>query len=250
MRTNADVVADGPEAVRKATRIHIKHGVDLIKITATGGFGTHGSIPGAASYTTEEMRAAVDEARKRGLKVAAHAHGTEGIKNAIEAGVHSIEHATLLDQGAIDQMRARDVFLVMDLLAAHYDLVEKNRDFTDKQLEASNQEEFAEYMQRFSKAHQAGVKMAFGTDAGVYPHGRNAEQFQLMIDAGMTPVEAIRAATLGAAELIGIENSAGSIKPGKWADVIAVQSNPLEDVAVLEEVQFVMKGGKIYKWEK
>ncbi|HMB91009.1 MAG TPA: amidohydrolase family protein [Rhodothermales bacterium] len=245
--TDADAVADGPDEVRKATRIHIKHGVDLIKIAATGGFGSHGTIPGAASYTVEEMQAAVEEARKRGLKVAAHAHGADGIKNAIQAGVHSIEHGSLLDQEAIDLMKEKEVFLVMDVLAAHYDLIEKNQDYSDKELGHSNEEEYANYQQRFRQAYQAGVKMVFGTDAGVYPHGRNAEQFRLMVEAGMTPEDAIRAATIWAAELIGIENQAGSVEAGKWADLIAVKGNPLEDIAVLEDVRFVMKDGKVYK---
>lgn len=250
VNTNAHAVADGPDAVRKAARLHIKYDVDLIKIAATGGFGTHGSIPGAASYTIEEMAAAVDEARKRGLKVAAHAHGAEGIKNAIKAGVHSIEHAALMDVESIKLMKKHNVFLVMDLLAAHFDLVEKNRDYSDKQLNSGNQEVFDQYMNRFRQAHRAGVKMAFGSDAGVYPHGRNAEQFRLMIEAGMTPAEAIRAATLSAAELMDIQGKTGSIAAGKWADIIAVKANPLEDVTVLENVSFVMKDGKIHKWQK
>jgi imidazolonepropionase-like amidohydrolase len=247
VNTDAHAIADGPDEVRKATRIHIKYGVDLIKIAATGGFGTHGTIPGAASYTVEEMQAAVEEARKRGLKVAAHAHGAEGIKNAVRTGVHSIEHGTLLDQEAIDLMKEKEVFLVMDLLAAHYDLIEKNQDFSDKELGHSNQEEYANYLQRFRQAYQAGVKMAFGTDASVYPHGRNAEQFRLMVEAGMAPEDAIRSATLWAAELIDIAGQVGSIQAGKWADLIAVEGNPLEDITVLEDVLFVMKGGKVYR---
>ncbi|GAB3035587.1 metal-dependent hydrolase family protein [Bowmanella dokdonensis] len=246
--TQAHMVADGPDEVRKAVRLHIKHGVDLIKIAATGGFGTPGSIPGAASYTVEEMSAAVVEARKRGLKVAAHAHGAEGIKNALAAGVWSIEHAALIDAEAIRLMKEQDVFLVMDLLSAHYDLVEINQDYSDKQLGSSNAQEFANYMQRFGEAHRAGVKMAFGTDASVYPHGRNGRQFSLMVKAGMTPLEAIRAATTTAAALIGIEDQTGTIEPGKWADMIAVRGNPLEDVRVLEEVVFVMKDGRVHKW--
>lgn len=247
VNTTADAVADGPDEVRKATRIHIKHGVDLIKITATGGFGTSNSIPGAASYTIEEIEAAVDEAQKRGLKVAAHAHGAEGIKNAIAGGVHSIEHAAFLDQESIELMKDRGVYLVMDLLAAHYELIEKNKDYSDKDLSSNNQAIFDDYLDRFRQAHTAGVNMAFGSDAGVYPHGRNAEQFRLMVDAGMTALDAIRAATHKAAELIGIEKQAGEIKTGKWADLIAVKGNPLEDISELERVQFVMKAGQIYK---
>jgi len=245
--TDAHMIADGPDEVRKATRVHLKYGVDLIKIAATGGFTSHGTIPGAASYTVEEMRAAVDEARKRGLTVAAHAHGAEGITNAINAGVRSIEHATFLDERVIELLVERQVFVVMDLLAAHYDLIESGRDYADKQLSGDNNEEYAKYVGRFRDAHDAGVRMAFGTDAGVYPHGRNAEQFRLMVDAGMTPIEAIRSATLVAAELIGIKSNAGSIAPGKWADLVGVEGNPLEDVSLLERIDFVMKGGTIHK---
>lgn len=245
--TDADMVADGPEGVRKAVRTHIKYGVDLIKIAATGGFGTSGSIPGAASYSLEEIQAAVEEAGKRGFKVAAHAHGKEGILNAVEAGVHSIEHAFFLDGEAIERIKEKDVFLVMDLLSAHYDLIEKNEDFSDKELNSTNEDEFKNYINRFSEAYRAGVKMAFGTDASVYPHGRNAEQFKMMVDAGMSPVDGIRSSTIWAAELIGIEKNAGSIEPGKWADIIAVRGDPLDDISLLENVQFVMKGGKIYR---
>ncbi len=243
----ANMVADGEDEIRKAVRTHIKHGVDLIKIAATGGFGTPESIPGAASYSVEEMKIAVDEAGKRGFKVAAHAHGKDGILNAVEAGVHSIEHAFFLDEESIKRMKERDVFLVMDLLSAQYDLIEINEDYSDKQLADSNEEEFRNYMTRFTKAYQTGVKMAFGTDASVYPHGRNAEQFKMMVDTGMSKIDAIRSATIWAAELIGIEKNGGSIRRGKWADMIAVKGDPLEDISLLENIQFVMKDGKIYK---
>lgn len=247
LNTEADMVADGPDEIRKAVRTHIKHGVDLIKITATGGFGTPESIPGASSYSLEEMQVAVEEAGKRGFKVAAHAHGKEGILNAVEAGVHSIEHAFFLDGEAIGRIKERDVFLVMDLMSAHYDLIEVNQDYSDKELNSNNEDEFNDYLNRFSEAYQAGVKMAYGTDASVYPHGRNAEQFKMMVDAGMSTVDAIRSSTIWAAELIGIDQNAGSILPGKWADIIGIQGDPLEDISLLENVQFVMKDGKIYK---
>lgn len=243
----SNMVADGEDEIRKAVREHIKYRVDLIKIAATGGFGTPGSIPGAASYSLEEIQAAVDEAQKRGFKVAAHAHGKEGILNAVEAGVHSIEHAFFLDEEAIERIKEKNVFLVMDLLSAHYDLIEVNKDYSDKELNSTNEDEFNEYLNRFSEAYQAGVKMAYGTDASVYPHGRNAEQFKMMVNAGMSPVDGIRSSTIWAAELIGIEKNAGSIEPGKWADIIAVRGDPLDDISLLENVRFVMKGGKIYK---
>jgi len=238
---------DGPDEVRKQTRELIRNNVDLIKINASGGFGTARSIPGAASFTVDEMKAAVDEARKRGLKVAAHAHGAESIQNAVAAGVHSIEHGTFLDQKAIDLMKENNVYLVMDLLAGYVDLVESDQDFGDKALMQSKQQVYEQMQKKFKSAYDQGVKMAFGTDASIFAHGRNAEQFRLMKEAGMINIDIIRSATLNAADLIGISNEAGVIEAGKWADIIAVKGDPLEDITVLEQVNFVMKDGKIYK---
>ncbi|WP_411029690.1 amidohydrolase family protein [Spongiimicrobium sp. 3-5] len=247
LKENPAAIADGVDEVRKQVRRHIKQGVDLIKITATGGFGTSGSIPGAATYTEEEIRAAVDEAKKQGLKVAAHAHGADGIKNAVKAGITSIEHGSLMDEEAIRLMKEQGVYLVMDLLAAHYSHIELNKDYSDRKLGESNNELYTRFLNNFQKAYNEGVKMAFGSDSGVYPHGRNAEQFNLMVQAGMTEIDAIKSATIIAAQLIGIEDKTGSIEEGKWADIVAVKGNPLEDITVLENVEFVMKEGKIYK---
>ncbi len=247
LKENPAAIADGVNEMRKEVRRHIKYGVDLIKLTATGGFGTSGSIPGAASYTIEEIKAAVDEARKNGLKVAAHAHGADGIKNAIKAGVTSIEHGSLMDDESIELMKEHSVYLVMDLLAAHYDLLEQKEDYSNKKLGETNTELYQSFTANFLKAYNQGIKMAFGSDSGVYPHGRNAEQFNLMVKAGMDEIDAIRSATIVAAELIGIEKNTGSIEAGKWADIIAVKGNPLKDVTVLEKVGFVMKEGKVYK---
>lgn len=238
---------DGRDAVLKQTRVLIKNRVDLIKINASGGFGTARSIPGAASFSVEELEAAVDEAKKRGLKVAAHAHGEESISNAIKAGVHSIEHATFLSQENIELLIKHKVYLIMDLLAAYVDLLETNQDYSDKELLLSNQEVYEQIETRFKMAYQQGVLLAFGTDASVYRHGRNAEQFALMEKAGMKPIDILKSATQNAADLIGIEKYAGSIEVGKWADIIAVKGNPLEDIAILEKVVFVMKDGKVYK---
>jgi imidazolonepropionase-like amidohydrolase len=240
---------DGADEVRKQTRVLIKNKVDLIKINASGGFGTARSIPGAASFTIEEIKAAVDEAKKRGLKVAAHAHGAASIKNAVEAGVHSIEHATFLDQEGIDLLKEHKVYLVMDLLAAYVDLIEINQNYSDKELPASNKGVYEQIEDRFKRAYDQDVLMAFGTDASVFEHGRNAEQFELMNNAGMKPIDILRSATLNAAELIGIEKYTGSIEVGKWADIIAIKGNPLEDITLLEKVKFVMKDGKVYKSE-
>lgn len=241
---------DGEVEIRKLARTLIKNGVDLLKINATGGFGTANSIPGAASFTIEEMEAAVNEAEKRGIKVAAHAHGAKGIKNAIKAGVNSIEHGTFLDQESIDLMIESDVFLVMDLLAAHVSLLETKDDISKKGINKGNQKVYDDYAINFNKAYVQGVKMAFGTDASIFEHGRNAEQFHLMVQAGMKEVDALRSATIVAAELIGIEKTTGSIEEGKWADIIAVKGNPLNDITVLEKVDFVMKDGKVYKAPK
>lgn len=248
LKQDPAAVADGVEEVRKEVRLHIRNKVDLIKIAATGGFSTS-TIPGAASYSIAEMQVAVEEAQKNGLKVAAHAHGAEGIKNAIKAGVHSIEHGTLIDDEALDMMKERKVYLVMDLLSAHYDLFELNRQYTDKKLEKGNQELYAQLEMNFKKAYDKGVKMAFGSDSGVFPHGRNAEQFRLMENAGMPPKDILKTATINAAELIGIEDQVGTIEAGKWADIIAVKGNPLNDITVLENIAFVMKSGIIYKQE-
>ncbi|MFV1884638.1 MAG: amidohydrolase family protein [Balneola sp.] len=238
---------DGRDAVRKQTRVLIKNGVDLIKINASGGFGTARSIPGAASFTIEELEAAVQEAKKRGIKVAAHAHGEESISNAIKAGVHSIEHATFLSQENIELLIENKVYLIMDLLAAYVDLIETNQDYSDKELLLSNREVYKQIETRFKKAYDQGVLLAFGTDASVFKHGRNAEQFTLMEQAGMKPIDVLKSATQNAANLIGIEKYAGSIEVGKWADIIAVKGNPLEDLRILEKVEFVMKNGKVYK---
>ena len=243
------MVADGADEVRKATREHLRRNVDLIKLSATGGFHTSHSVPGAATYTVEEMRAAVEEAAKVGRKVAAHAHGAEGIRNAVEAGVHSIEHASLIDEQSIALIAEHGTFVVMDLLAPHYELIERAQDWGEKGIE-SNEDWYFKLIARFERAYRAGVKIVFGTDSGVYPHGRNAEQFALMVDAGMTELDAIRSATVVAAELLGIEEHAGTLDKGKWADVIAVEGDPLVDISAMTRVRFVMKAGEISKWEQ
>ncbi|PWL38796.1 Xaa-Pro dipeptidase [Flagellimonas aquimarina] len=243
-------IADGEDEVRKETRKHLKYKVDWVKIFATGGFGSYGTKPGAASYTIQEIAAAVDEAGKRGIKVAAHAHGTEGIKNALLAGVTSIEHATFLDNETIELLLQKEAFLSMDLLSAYYELIEKNKDFGDKGDDSNNNKMFESLLETFSKAYKKNVKIVFATDAGVYPHGRNAEQFSLMKEAGMKEIDIIKSATLTAAELLGIEDKIGSIEKGKLADIVAIRGNPLTNIKLLENIPFVMKDGKIYKNEK
>ena len=241
----AQGVADGPWAARAKVREIIKYGADLIKFCATGGVLSKGDDVGVLQYTLEEMQAIVAEAHKLGRKVAAHAHGAEGIKTAILAGVDSIEHASLIDDEGIRLARERGTFLVMDIYNDTFILehgaavgilpesLEKERQIGQAQRD------------NFRRAHQAGVRIAFGTDGAVYPHGDNAKQFAYMVEYGMTPLEAIQAATIHAAELLGWADRVGALEPGKFADLIAVEGDPLADVTLLERVRLVMKGGKV-----
>lgn len=242
-------IADSPDEVRHLVRAQIKYGVDVIKILATGGVLSQGDKPGAEQLTYDEMKAAVDEAHRTGRKVAAHAHGTEGIKDAVRAGVDSIEHGSLVDAEGIEMMKAHGTYLVADIYNDDY-ILGKAVEFGLPQ-ENVDKEKMVGRLQRenFAKAVAAGVKIAFGTDAGVYPHGDNAKQFHYMVRFGMTPAGAIRAATSSAADLIDRSANVGTLEPGKFADLIAVTANPLDHVETLEHVSFVMKGGKVYKDE-
>ena len=242
-------LADGPEQVRHVVREQIRYGVDVIKVMATGGVLSLGDKPGAEQLTYEEMKMAVDEAHRTGRKVAAHAHGTQGIKDAVRAGVDSIEHGSLIDAEGIEMMKARGTYLVADIYNDDY-ILGKAVEFGLPK-ENVEKEKMVGRLQRenFAKAVAAGVKIAFGTDAGVYPHGDNARQFHYMVKFGMTPAGAIRAATSSAADLIDRAHDVGTLEAGKFADLIAVTANPLERVEVLEHVTFVMKGGKVYKDE-
>jgi imidazolonepropionase-like amidohydrolase len=245
-------VADGPWEARAKVREVVKYGADLIKICASGGVLSKGDLPGTPQYTLEEMRAIVEEAHKLGRKVAAHAHGAQSIMDAIRAGVDSIEHASLIDDEGIALAKQHGTFLVFDIYNDTYILevgpkvgmlpesIEKERQIGKLQRE------------NFGKAWRAGARMAFGTDSGVYPHGDNFKQFAYMVEYGMKPMEALRAATSEAAELMGWKGRAGAVAKGHWADVIAVAGDPLRDVNVLGKVGFVMKNGKVYKneWSK
>src|SRR5712691_833943 len=239
--------ANSPWEVRQKIRLLAHDGADHIKVLSTGAVLTHGSNPRSQEFTLEELQAAVDEASHFGLRVEAHAHAPQGIKNAIRAGVASIEHATLIDDEGIAMAKERGTYLDMDI----YDeecIQEAGRkgnipkDFLQHDAELGQ-------IQRdnFHKAVKAGVKMAFGTDAGVCPYGTSGRQFAFMVKYGMSPMQAIQAATTSAADLLGHSKEFGSIKPGKYADVIAVSGDPLQDVSVLEHVEFVMKDGKVYK---
>jgi len=241
--------ANSPWEVRQRVRLLANQGVDLIKILATGAVLTHGSNPGAEEFTPEELNAAVDEARKFGLRVAAHAHGAQGIKNAIRAGVASIEHGTLLDDEGIALMKQHGTYLVADIYDKEYIQGEGKRRGEPLDFLQHDANLGAAQRQNFRKAVQAGVKIAFGTDAGVYPHGDNAKQFAWMVRYGQTPMQAIQAATISAADLLGHKDELGSIAPGKHADLIAVDGDPTQDVTLLEHVKFVMKDGKVFKQE-
>jgi imidazolonepropionase-like amidohydrolase len=242
--------ANSPWEVRQKIRELAHRGADHIKILATGAVLTHGSNPKSVEFTPEELQAAVDEARNFGLRVEAHAHAAEGIKNAIRAGVASVEHATLIDDEGIALAREHGTYLDMDI----YD----EECIQDQGKKSATPADFLEHdrglgelqRQNFTKAVRAGVKMSFGTDAGVCPHGINARQFAFMVKYGMTPMQAIQAATSNAADLLGKSDLLGSLKPGKFADIIAVDGDPLENIRLLENVEFVMKEGKVYKQER
>jgi imidazolonepropionase-like amidohydrolase len=240
-------IADGADQVRETVRAQIKYGVDVIKVLATGGVLSQGDSPGAPQFTLEELKTAADEAHAAGRKIAAHAHGAEGIKRAILAGFDSIEHASLANDEDIALAKEHGTYFVMDIYNDDY-ILGKAIEFGLPQ-ENVDKEKMVGRLQRenFAKAFKAGVKMAFGTDAGVYPHGDNAKQFKYMVQYGMTPAQAIRAATFNAADLIGRSKDVGTIEPGKYADIIAVAADPLQDVRSLENVGFVMKGGVVYK---
>jgi imidazolonepropionase-like amidohydrolase len=239
--------ANSPWEVRQVIRKLAHDGVDHIKILSSGAVLAHGSNPHSQEFTLEELQAAVDEASHFGLRVESHAHSPEGIKNAIRAGVASVEHATMIDDEGIALAKQHGTYLDMDI----YD----EECIQEEGKNGSMPKDFLEHdaalgqIQRddFRKAVAAGAKMSFGTDAGVCPYGTSGKQFAFMVKYGMTPMQAIRAATSNAADLLGHSNEIGSIKPGKYADIIAVAGDPLTDIRTLETVQFVMKDGKIYK---
>ena len=242
-----DAIADGPWAVRAQVREHKKYGVDLIKFCATGGMLSKGTSVGGRQYTMEEMQAIVDEAHTHGLHVAAHAHGPEGIRYAIEAGVDSIEHGSLIDDEGIAMAVKQGTFLTLDIYTSEYLVAEGAKvGFLPEMLEKAKIVNEQRY-DIFRKVAESGAKVVFGTDSSVIPHGTNAIQFSRMVEHGMTPMQAIQSATTTAAELLGWEGQTGAIAPGYFADIIGTTNNPLEDVSALEDVIFVMKDGQVYK---
>jgi imidazolonepropionase-like amidohydrolase len=240
-------IADGPDAVRQKVRELHRRGAEVIKYCATGGVLSEGTSVGAQQYTQAEMDALVDEAHMLGLKVAAHAHGTSGIKAAIRAGVDTVEHASLADAEGIELAKKAGTWFSMDIYNDDYILAEGAKNGLSEANLAKEREVGLRQRQTFQAAWKAGVKMAFGSDAGVYPHGDNARQFAKMVEWGMTPVDAIRAATIRAAEALGREADVGQIAPGRFADIIAVAGDPTRDVATLRDVRVVVKGGGVVK---
>ena len=240
-------VASGPAEVTQKVNYLLQNGADSIKLIATGAVLAQGTEPGAQEMSEEEMRAAVQAAAARGTWVTAHAHGAAGIKAALRAGVRGIEHASLIDDEGIQLAKAKGAYLSMDIYNGDFiaevgkhdhwpaDILRKNDDTTDAQ------------RQGFARAVKAGVRLAFGTDAGVYPHGLNARQFKYMVRYGMTPMQAIQSATTVAAQMLGWSQSVGALSPGHWADMVAVQADPLADIAALEHIDHVMKGGEVVR---
>ena len=240
-------VTAGPEQASINAEYFIEEGADFLKLIATGAVLAIGTEPGEPELSVEEMKAVVDIAAKRGVYVTAHAHGALGIKNAIAAGVRSIEHASLIDDEALKLAKAKGTWLVMDIYNGDYiddigtkegwpeEYLRKNRETTDVQRAG------------FAKAVKMGVKIAYGTDSGVYPHGVNGRQFKYMVRYGMTPMQAIQSATIRAAELLGKEHELGSIAPGYYADLVAVKADPLADITSLENIDHVMKGGELVR---
>jgi imidazolonepropionase-like amidohydrolase len=240
-------VANSADQVRERVRAILNGGADFIKILATGAVFTRGTKPGVSEFTEEQIRAAVEQAAEYGTFVAAHAHGAEGIKRAVRAGVRSIEHGSLMDDEAIALMKQRGTWLVADIWNGDYtdsvgraerwpaDILRKNAETTEVQRVG------------FRKAVAAGVRIAYGTDSGIYPHGLNAMQLPYMVKYGMTPMQALRSATLSAAQLMEWQDSVGSIAPGKYADIIAVEGDALADLRSFRKVAFVMKGGVVYQ---
>jgi imidazolonepropionase-like amidohydrolase len=247
LKHTAEGVADGPWNVRVKVRENIKYGANAIKFCATGGVFSKGTKVGVQQYSLAEMTAIVEEAHMRDLTVAAHAHGTNGIKAAIKAGVDSVEHASFLDDEAIQLALKHGTWFSMDIYNTEYTLTYGEENGVDE--ENLNKERQVSKKQRdsFNRAVKAGVKMVFGTDAAIYPHGDNAKQFSRMVKFGMTELQAIQAATINSARLLKMDKELGQIKKGYAGDIIAVKGNPLEDISTLETIPFVMKAGIIYK---
>lgn len=239
-------VVDSPWEARKKVRENRKFGADLIKFCATGGVMSKNTDVNAKQFTYEEMKAIVDEAHNHGMRVAAHAHGLDGIRTALKAGVDSIEHSSFIDEEAIQMAIEKGAFLSMDIFVSDYILGEgAKKGILEESLEKERKVGLQQ-RQNFKRAVAMGAKITFGTDAGIYKHGDNARQFAYMVEWGMSPLQAIQAATIVGSELIG-SNNIGQIKENYFADIVGVKSNPLKNISSLEDISFVMKDGQIYK---
>jgi imidazolonepropionase-like amidohydrolase len=239
--------SDSPDEARKAVRTLKKYGAQVIKICATGGVFSRGNEPGQQQLTYEEMKAVVDEAHMAGLKVAAHAHGASGIREAVRAGVDTIEHASLVDDEGIKLAVQKGAYFSMDIYNTDYTQAEGKKNGVLEDNLRKDRDIGEIQRQNFKKALKAGVKMVYGTDAGIYPHGDNAKQFAVMVRYGATPLQAIQAATITAAEALGQGKDVGEVSAGRYGDMIAVSGDPLTDVTVLEKPVFVMKGGAVIR---
>jgi imidazolonepropionase-like amidohydrolase len=241
-------IFNGADGARAAVRDHVKHGADLIKIMTTGGVLSLGDSAQGAQMTFEEVKAVVETAHEYGLKVAVHAHGSEGMKRAILAGVDSIEHGTFMTDEIVALMVQHGTYYVPTLSAGNY-VMEKAKvpGFLPPSVAAKAMLVGPAMTATFQRAYQAGVKIAFGTDQGVAPHGENAKEFIYMVNAGMKPMDAIKASTLEASKLLGVNKDLGTVEAGKFADLVAVPGDPLADIKLMTQVTFVMKGGVIYK---
>ncbi|HTT23753.1 MAG TPA: amidohydrolase family protein [Candidatus Sulfotelmatobacter sp.] len=242
-----DGVADGIAAVQHKVRENIKYGADLIKLCATGGVLSLGDNPQHSQYTLEEMKAIVADAHRLGRKVAAHAHGAEGIRWAAEAGVDSIEHGSYIDDAAIAVMKEHGTYLVPTLYLGDWMMENADHLHMPPPLMAKAREVLPAARKNIAHAFASGVKVVFGTDAAVYPHGLNAHEFAVMVKLGLTPLQAIQASTVNAADLLGWNGKVGTLEPGAWGDIVAVDGDPLKDVTTLEKVKFVMKGGEVVR---
>ena len=240
-------VARGPDAFGQKAELAVAGGADFIKVIASGAVLAYGGVPGEPEMTPEEIAAVVKVAHAHGLKVSAHAHGARSIKEAILAGADTIEHASLIDDEAIALARGHDVALSMDVYNGDYIDTEGRRQGWPEEFLRKNLETTEAQRQGFTKAHAAGVPIVYGTDAAVYPHGLNARQFPIMVSRGMTPMQAIQSATSVAAKYLGWSGRVGALAPGRYGDLIAVRCKPLEDIACLQSVEVVVKGGLQFK---
>jgi imidazolonepropionase-like amidohydrolase len=243
----AEGVADGADGVRRVVRRNVKYGADVIKYCGTGGVFSKGTIPGAQQFTPDEVAALIDEAHMHGRRVAVHAHGASGIKVAIRAGVDTVEHASLIDDEGLQLAKKAGTFLNMDIYNTEYTQTEGPKRGELEEFLRKDREVAQAQRDNFRKAVKLGIKLPMATDSGVFTHGDNSKQLATMVEYGMTPMQALQAATMVGADALGMKGKVGEIAAGQFADVIAVSGDPIADIRVMQRVQFVMKGGEVYK---